>query len=202
MKMMQRVCLSVMIGLAVGVVSAQQWFVCPAGSDDPNGSFEQPFETIQQALNAAQDGDTIVLMPGVYSGQGNYDLSVDGLSLTIRSTQPDDWDTVEATVIDPQQQGGIFMFTIPDQGRIILEGLTFQNAFKEGKLSLSDLLTRRIMKSRTGRRFLPTADRWMFGFAFLPTVWPHWEGRFISAIPRRRSVTVSLSVTKAGTAVR
>ncbi|NLK42511.1 MAG: DUF1565 domain-containing protein, partial [Planctomycetes bacterium] len=94
MKMMQRVCLSVMIGLAVGVVSAQQWFVCPAGSDDPNGSFEQPFETIQQALNAAQDGDTIVLMPGVYSGQGNYDLSVDGLSLTIRSTQPDDWDTV------------------------------------------------------------------------------------------------------------
>jgi hypothetical protein len=139
MKMMQRVCLSVMIGLAVGVVSAQQWFVSPAGSDDPNGSFEQPFETIQQALNAAQDGDTIVLMPGVYSGQGNYDLSVDGLSLTIRSTQPDDWDTVEATVIDPQQQGGIFMFTIPDQGRIILEGLTFQNAFKEGKLSLLDL---------------------------------------------------------------
>lgn len=129
--MMQRLYFCVMlIGFAAGAASAQQWFVSPVGSDDPNGSPEQPFETIQQALDAAQDGDTIILMPGVYSGQGNYDLYLSGLSLTIRSIEPNNWDIVESTVIDPQQQGGVFIFNGAGQDRIAVEGLTFQNAVK------------------------------------------------------------------------
>lgn len=129
--MMQRVYFCVMlIGFAAGAVFAQQWFVSPAGSDDPNGSPEQPFETIQQALDAAQDGDTLILMPGVYTGAGNYDLHSSGLSLTIRSIEPDKWNIVESTVIDPQQQGGVFIFTSAEQDRIVVEGLTFQNAVK------------------------------------------------------------------------
>jgi hypothetical protein len=30
-----------------------------------------PFETVSQAIDAAINGDTIILMPGVYSGSAN-----------------------------------------------------------------------------------------------------------------------------------
>jgi hypothetical protein len=122
------------IGMLFAVVfaagtSAQSWFVRPEGSQSLNGSPEQPFATIQQALDAAQDADTIVLLPGVYTGAGNYDLQSSGLSLTIRSSEPDNWDVVEATIIDPAGAGGIFVFE--NTSALVLEGLTLQNAVKD-----------------------------------------------------------------------
>ena len=44
---------------------------------------DQP--TIQQAVDAATDGDEIVLMPGAYA----ENVEIPGLSLTIRSTDPE-----------------------------------------------------------------------------------------------------------------
>ena len=115
-------------GLFAAVGSSQTWVVHPAGSPEPNGSLEQPFATIQQALDAAQNADTIVLLPGVYTGAGNYDLHSSGISLTIRSSEPDNWDVVEATLIDPDGAGGIFVFE--NTPELVIEGLTFQNAAK------------------------------------------------------------------------
>ena len=114
--------------LFAACASARSWFVCPEGSQEPNGSPEQPFVTIQQALDAAQDADTIVLLPGVYTGAGNYDLQSPGLSLTIRSSEPDNWDMVARTVIDPDGAGGIFVFE--NIAEVMIEGLTLQNAAK------------------------------------------------------------------------
>lgn len=115
-------------GLLVGAGSAHTWFVHPAGSGELNGSPEQPFATIQQALDAAQNADTLVLLPGVYTGAGNYDLQSSGISLTIRSSEPDNWDVVEATVIDPDGAGGVFVFE--NTPELVIEGLTIQNAAK------------------------------------------------------------------------
>lgn len=117
-------------GLLTACVSAQVWYINPEGSSGQTGSPEQPFATIQQAMDVIDNGDSIVLMPGIYTGAGNYDLRSAGLSMTIRSMDPNNWGVIAATVIDPKGAGGVFEFT-NGQGLVTIEGLTLQNAVKE-----------------------------------------------------------------------
>jgi ethanolamine utilization microcompartment shell protein EutL len=65
-----------------------------------DGSGDYP--TIQEAINAANPHDTIVLERGVYRGAGNRDLDFNGKALIIRSADPSDPAGVAATVIDCQ----------------------------------------------------------------------------------------------------
>ncbi|MEL6796665.1 MAG: choice-of-anchor Q domain-containing protein, partial [Planctomycetota bacterium] len=60
------------------------------------------FPTIQSAINAAQNGDEIVLAPGTYVIDQPLDTNVASVAtdFVIRSSDPDDPAVVEATVID------------------------------------------------------------------------------------------------------
>ena len=60
------------------------------------------YTTIQAAVDAARDGDTIVISPGTYTGTGNRDIDLQGKVLTIESTDPANPSVIEATVIDCQ----------------------------------------------------------------------------------------------------
>src|SRR5690606_4749186 len=60
------------------------------------------YATIQAAINAAADGDEIVLAPGVYTGWGNRDLDLWGKAIVVRSEDPSSPAVVAATVIDCQ----------------------------------------------------------------------------------------------------
>jgi len=62
--------------LSVGAV-AETYVVDPDGSGD--------FPTIQAAVNASVDGDTIELTPGTFTGDGNRDIDYLGKAITIRS---------------------------------------------------------------------------------------------------------------------
>ena len=48
-----------------------------------------PFPTIQAAVDAAQEGDTITLADGIYRGPGNRDIQVAGKEVIIRSAGSD-----------------------------------------------------------------------------------------------------------------
>ena len=50
----------------------------------PNGSPEHPFPTIQAGIDAADDGDEVVIRSGVYKGAGNRQLEVRP-AITVRS---------------------------------------------------------------------------------------------------------------------
>ena len=58
------------------------------------------YATIQAAVDAAVDGDTIVIYPGTYSGTGNRDIDLDAKAINIQGTDPADAAVVEATVLD------------------------------------------------------------------------------------------------------
>ena len=58
------------------------------------------FKTLQGAVDAARDGDLIVVNPGLYTGPGNCDIDLRGKAIRIRGDDPLDPEVVEATVID------------------------------------------------------------------------------------------------------
>ncbi|MEJ5259599.1 MAG: right-handed parallel beta-helix repeat-containing protein [Anaerohalosphaeraceae bacterium] len=107
---------------------AADWYVHPAGSSSPDGSMNHPFASIQQALDAAQSGDRIILLPGVYSGPGNFNLNPQGKSLTIESTEPANLEIAASTIIDPNGWGRGFVLNHPDSSPFVLQGLTIRNA--------------------------------------------------------------------------
>lgn len=88
--------------------------------------------TIQDAVNAATFGDTIVLQPGTYTGSGNWDIDLQNKTLVIRSTDPLDPNVVAATVIDcagsPQQHHRGFFVAFIDGA--VLSGLTITNGLR------------------------------------------------------------------------
>ena len=57
------------------------------------------FSNIQAAIDDANDGDTVEIQPGTYTGPGNGDINFKGKAITVRSTGPNDPNIVAATVI-------------------------------------------------------------------------------------------------------
>jgi len=51
-------------------------------------------------INDSNDGDTIVVKPGKYTGPGNRDIDFKGKTITVRSANPKDPNVLAATIID------------------------------------------------------------------------------------------------------
>ena len=87
------------------------------------------FPTIQAAIDAATDGDEVVIAPDTYTGSQNRDLDFTGKAITVRSTDPNDPDVVAATIIDCQQAGRGFIFQSEETLESVVDGLTVVNGF-------------------------------------------------------------------------
>ncbi len=60
--------------------------VSVAGDDSVgNGSMEAPYGTIQKGIDAASDGDIVIVADGVYEGAGNTNLDLGGKAVILKS---------------------------------------------------------------------------------------------------------------------
>ena len=100
--------------------------------DPGSGTSAEPFRRVQDAIDAANAGDTVEIRPGIYTGLGNYDLDPNGKSITIRSTDPNDPDVVTGTIIDPDNAGRGFYFNSGEDANCVVSGLTIRNGKTKG----------------------------------------------------------------------
>lgn len=116
-------CLGVSASNAVSAI-----YIDAASPNDPGtGTSGDPFRKIQPAINAAQDGDTVVIKQGVYQGIGNYNIDPGGRLITIRSEDPNNTTVVANTVIDPQHTDRGFNIHNGENENCVISGLTVIN---------------------------------------------------------------------------
>ena len=82
------------------------------------------YTTIQAGLDAASDGDTVLVSDGTFVGTGNRDLDLNGKAILVRSENgPDD------TIIDCQRRGRGFYFHSGEDSTSIVKGFTIRNGW-------------------------------------------------------------------------
>ena len=122
--------ISILLAVVLWQIQAQAQFsiiLCVAtnGNDTlGNGSTSAPFASIQKAVDAAPtNGALISVLPGTYSGTGNYNINLDGKAVTIRSTGGPGVTTLNC------QQNQAFIAQSTETTNTVIDGLTITNGF-------------------------------------------------------------------------
>ncbi|MBN2270284.1 MAG: hypothetical protein JXN61_06705 [Sedimentisphaerales bacterium] len=92
---------------------------------DANGTGDYP--TIRAAIDDANDGDVVEILPGRYTGYWNRNISFRGKAITVRSINPYDPNVVAATIIDCGGTHRGFAFSGGEGIDSVLSGLTITN---------------------------------------------------------------------------
>ena len=89
------------------------------------------FNNIQAAIDDANDGDTVLVADGTYTGDGNRDIDFLGKAITVRSENGP-----EACIIDCQASYGDphrgFYFHLGEGANSVVQGFTITNGFDGG----------------------------------------------------------------------
>jgi len=87
---------------------------------------DQP--TIQAGINAASDGDTVLVAPGTYTGNGNRDIYFNRKAITVMGSGAD------VTILDlqgsPQAPHHGFLFASAEGPNSVLQGFTISNGYQ------------------------------------------------------------------------
>jgi len=86
---------------------------------------DQP--TIQEGVNAASEGDTVLVGPGTYSGALNRSISSNGVNICLISEEG-----AASTIIDCEQVDRAFRFQGDESDAFILDGFTIENGGSGG----------------------------------------------------------------------
>jgi hypothetical protein len=116
--MLSRNSLRILCGLSALLLGAGQ---SPLLAEDIHVPADQP--TIQAGIDAAAEGDVVILADATYTGEGNKNLDFRGKAITIRSESNDP----TRCLIDCQQDGRGFNFHSGETSASTLSGLTIQN---------------------------------------------------------------------------
>ncbi len=87
------------------------------------------YATIQAAIDACNDYDSVVIAPGTYTGSGNRNIKLNGKPITIRSIDPCDPQVVSSTIIDCEGLGQAFAFNKSESDDSTIAGLTITNGY-------------------------------------------------------------------------
>ena len=84
---------------------------------DGDGSVDNPYNNLKQALDSSKNGDTIIINDGIFSGENNTNLNI-SKSLTLKAAEG------ATPIFNGQSKNRIFVIQSPN---VTLDGLTFVN---------------------------------------------------------------------------
>ncbi|MHC4259105.1 MAG: hypothetical protein ACYSTF_01650, partial [Planctomycetota bacterium] len=91
------------------------------------------YPNIQAAIDDSNDWDTVIVSPGVYTGEGNRDLDFKGKAITVRSINPQNPGVVTATIINCQgsklEPHRGFYFHNNEDANSVLAGITIARGY-------------------------------------------------------------------------
>ena len=82
------------------------------------------YATIQQAIQGSNEGDVVIVSPGVYEA-----INFLGKNITVTSTDPEDPDIVEATIINGGGVGSVVTFESGETSEAVLTGFTITGGY-------------------------------------------------------------------------
>jgi parallel beta-helix repeat protein len=86
------------------------------------------FSTIQAAIDDANDGDTVVVAPGTYTGEGNRDIDFKGKAITVKSEDGPQTCIIDCQGTEDDPHRG-FYFHSGEDTNSILQGFTVTNGY-------------------------------------------------------------------------
>lgn len=100
------------------------WYVDGSTPEFGDGSsWETPLETIQEGIDAASDGHTVIVAEGTY----NENIRFKGKNIVLRSKDPTSPIVVKNTIIDGTQAGSVVTFAGTEDETCVLSGFTIRN---------------------------------------------------------------------------
>ncbi len=111
-------------------IEAEELARVPAGAREEHDKqllVPSVYPTVQAAIDAAYDGDEVIISPGAYSGPGNRDIDFKAKAITVRSANPQLRDVIAATIIDCKNDGRGFYFHSGEDANSIINGLSIIN---------------------------------------------------------------------------
>ena len=137
------------------------------------------YVTIQYAINQADNGDVIIVEPGVYLENINFL----GKNIIVTSTDPENPDIVASTIIDGYRAGSVVIFKSGEGPEAVLSGFTitggvgtYDVTFGEGNNILwgpgiyctnsSPTIKNNVIKGNTGLQMVDpqNPDTWRLGY--------------------------------------
>lgn len=114
--------------ISTGLRKPTAWYV--NGSVLASGDGRAPetaFKTIQECIEAAYSGDTVIVACGIYA----ENIHFHGKNILLRSTHPQYPDCVVNTIVGGNQAGPVVTFSGTETDACVLSGFTIQNGAAE-----------------------------------------------------------------------
>lgn len=106
-----------------GASSAQRLIY--VARDVPGG-----FDTIQDAIDDANDGDVVVVAPGIYTGDGNRDIDFQGKAITVMSEAGPETCIIDCNGTQEDPHRG-FLFRSGEDANSVLRGVSIRNGYAD-----------------------------------------------------------------------
>lgn len=105
-------------------VHALTWYVDDDGSPMGDGTFTNPYNNIQSAVDMATDNDTILVRAGTYQGPGNRSVTISGKHvMLVGETGP------AGTIVDAQSSAVCLIVLGSAASGTVIDGFTFTNGY-------------------------------------------------------------------------